>query len=218
MPKAEETRARIVAAAMEMFRTRGFDSTTMRDIAQEAGVALGGAYYYFDSKEALVMAFYEQAREDMRPMLIGVLAEQRDMEGALRAILDVKLRYFEPNRKFLGALFRHAADPENPLSPFSEPSRDIRETDMEHFSRALQCGKIKIPDDLKRHLPRLLWLYQMGLILFWIYDRSPGQKRTAVLIDKSLPVVVNLIKAVRFPVLRPMRKMVVDLLETVYGD
>jgi hypothetical protein len=135
----------------------------------------------------------------------------------LRAILDVKLSYFEPNRKFLGALFGHAADPENPLSPFSEQTRDIRESDLEHFSHALECGKIKIPDDLKPHLPRLLWLYQMGVILFWIYDRSAGRKRTSQLIDKSLPLVVNLIKAVRFPLLGPIRKMVVDLLETVYG-
>ena len=60
-PKSEETRGRILAAAMELFRRRGFESATMRDIAQEAGVALGSAYYYFESKEALVMAFYEQA-------------------------------------------------------------------------------------------------------------------------------------------------------------
>jgi len=41
--------------------------------------------------------------------------------------------------------------------------------------------------------------------------------RTAQLIDKSLPLVVNLIRIVRFPLMRPIRRMVVDLLEAVYG-
>ena len=216
-PKSEETRRRILAAAIELFRRRGFESTTMREIAQEAGVALGSAYYYFESKEALVMAFYEQARDEMRPVIVQALSEERDLQGALRAILDAKLWYFAPNRKFLGALFGHAADPENPLSPFSEETREIRETDIGHFEQALERGGVKMPPDLKRHLPRLLWMYQMGLILFWIYDRSARQMRTAQLIDKSLPLVVNLIRIVRLPPLRPIRKMVVDLLEAACG-
>ena len=153
----------------------------------------------------------------MRPVIDQALSEERDLQGALRAILDAKLRYFAPNRKFLGALFGHAADPENPLSPFSEETREIRETDIGHFEQALERGGVKIPADLKPHLPRLLWMYQMGLILFWIYDRSARQMRTAQLIDKSLPLVVNLIRIVRLPPLRPIRKMVVDLLEAVYG-
>ena len=37
----------------------------MREIATEAGVALGSAYYYFESKEARVIAFYEQASDEM---------------------------------------------------------------------------------------------------------------------------------------------------------
>ena len=52
--KAEETRNRILDAALRLFRERGFAQTTMRDVATEAGVATGAAYYYFRSKEELV--------------------------------------------------------------------------------------------------------------------------------------------------------------------
>ena len=55
--KSEATRARILEAALRTFRKRGFHAATMREIASEAGVALGAAYYYFDSKNARVMAF-----------------------------------------------------------------------------------------------------------------------------------------------------------------
>ena len=216
-PKSEETRGRILTAAMDLFRTRGFEETTMREIAQEAGVALGSAYYYFESKEALVMAFYRQAADDTHQLIVQALSEKKDLPGRIRAVVDVKFRYFAPNRKFLGALFGHAADPEHPLSPFSEETRETRETDIGHFDAALRESGVKIPKELKPHLPRLLWMYQMGLILFWIYDRSPSQKRTGQLIDKSLPLVVNLIKIARFPLLRPIRKMIVDLLDAVYS-
>ena len=55
--KAEATQTRILDSALDLFRRRGYDQATMRDIAAEAGVSLGSAYYYFESKADLVMAF-----------------------------------------------------------------------------------------------------------------------------------------------------------------
>lgn len=51
----------------------------MRDIAVEAGVALGGACYHFASKEALVMAFYEKAQREMEPELRAALDGSGDL-------------------------------------------------------------------------------------------------------------------------------------------
>ena len=82
--KAEQTRSRILTAALELFRRRGFDPTTMREIAAEAGVALGSAYYYFASKETLVMAFYERASEEMSAQaeaLNHIVEQLRSMVG-----------------------------------------------------------------------------------------------------------------------------------------
>ena len=60
--KSEATRARILQAALAVFRESGFHAATMREIAASAGVALGAAYYYFDSKNAIVLAFYRLRR------------------------------------------------------------------------------------------------------------------------------------------------------------
>jgi AcrR family transcriptional regulator len=215
VPKSEETRSKILAAALDLFRRRGFEETTMRDIANEAGVALGSAYYYFDSKEALVMAFYTEAGEAMSVRIETSLATEKGLENRLRAILDVKFEYFASNRLFLGALLRHAADPQNPLSPFSGETAAIRERDVQHFAAALAGSRIALPDDLAPYLPNLIWLYQMGLILFWINDKSPSQIRTRQLRDKSLALLITALKLSRFPLLRPLRKRIVDLLTTV---
>ena len=216
--KAEETRARILNAALDLFRGQGFDQTTMREIAAEAGVSLGSAYYYFDSKEALVMAFYERASDEMLPRIEAALAQTHGLGPRLNAILSVKFDYFTPNRAFLGALFRHAADPLDPLSPFSKETRPIRESDQQQFAKAFDGDRSDMPKDLAPHLPKLLWLYQMGLILFWIYDRSKSQRRTDALREKSLALLVTALKLARFPLLRQLRRKVVDLVLAAEGD
>ena len=208
--KSDETRARILDAAMDLFRRQGFEETTMREIAAEAGVATGAAYYYFDSKDAIVLAFYERAQKEMEPLLALAVGGSTDLKQRLLALLEVKLRYFEPNRRLLGALAAHA-DPRHPLSPFSPQTGGIRELDIQYFTRALEGSRTRIPRDFLPHLPRILWMYQMGLILFWIYDRSPSQQRTRRLVEKSLGVVVRLIKLSDLPLMRPVRRTVVDL-------
>jgi len=214
--KSEETRRRILTAAIELFRRRGFDAATMREIAAESGVATGAAYYYFDSKDAIVLSYYEHAARELEPLLEEALASAKSLEDRVRALLEVKLKYFEPHRALLGALAGHT-DPEHALSPFSSQTREIRERDMKFFERALEDSKVRIAPDLQGVLPRILWMYQMGLILFWIYDRSAGQQRTHALVDQSVGVVVGLIKLSGFPLLRPVRRRVVTLLETVSG-
>lgn len=214
--KSDETRARILDAAVELFRRRGFDAATMREIAAGAGVATGAAYYYFDSKDAIVLAFYDRAQREMEARVEEALAGTRDFEGRLRALIEVKLDYFAPDRALLGALAGHA-DPEHPLSPFSAATREIRERDVKFFERVLAESKIKVAADLGAHLPQMLWMYQMGVVLFWIYDRSPEQRRTRALIEKSAGMVARLIKVSGFPLLRPVRKAVVELVETVSG-
>jgi AcrR family transcriptional regulator len=216
--KSEVTRTRILDAALELFRTRGFEETTMRGIASAAGVSLGSAYYYFESKEDLVMAFYERAMEAMAPRLKAALASKAGFEETIAALITVKFEYFEPSRNFLGALLRHAADPRNRLSPFSKATRDIRERDQAHFGWAIaQSRDVRAPDELSPHLPMLLWLYQMGLILYWIYDRSPGQRQTRLLREKSLALIVSGLKLSRFALLKPLRTKIVELIVLAEG-
>ena len=214
--KSDETRTRILAAALELFRRDGFEAATMRDIAAGAGVATGAAYYYFASKDAIVLAFYDHAGKEMQPLLDEALLETKDLKARLAGILRVKLQYFAPSRRLLGALASHS-DPEHPLSPFSEASRAIRENDIQVFELALLQSRTSVPADLQPHLPRLLWFYQMGILLFWIYDHSPGQKRTAALLERSLTLVVRLIKIANLPLMKPLRKVVLDLIEATAG-
>ncbi len=217
--KAEATRARILDVALDLFRRQGFEQTTMRGIATEAGVSLGSAYYYFESKEDLVLAFYERAMEAMTPRMEEALATTSGLQERIAAIMAVKFEYFRPNRAFLGALFRHAADPQNRLSPFSEATSSIRSRDQMYFAQAIstEMSEVRVPKDLVPHLPKMLWLCQMGVILFWIYDRSPRQRRTQQLMEKSLALMVSSLRLARLPLLKPLRSKIVELIVLAEG-
>jgi AcrR family transcriptional regulator len=165
------------------------------------------------------MAFYEQAIEAMAPRMEAALAGATSFEERIAAIMAVKFEYFQPNQSFLGALFRHAADPQNRLSPFSEATRHIRERDQMYFAQAIatKSGGIRVPEDLAPFLPKILWLYQMGLILHWIYDRSPDQRRTRALREKSLALLVTSLKLSGFALAKPLRSKIVELIALVEG-
>ncbi len=215
--KSEETRARILEAALTIFRERGFAQATMREIAGRAEVATGAAYYYFDSKDAIVMAFYERSQAEMHPGIEAALDGAKTLESRLRAIIETKFCYFAPNRKLLGTLSAHT-DPEHPLSPFSVETASIREQDVESFERAVRESAVKLPPPVAPYLGRLLWMYQMGLILFWVYDKSAEQERTRLLYEKTLKMLLVTLKLAGLPFLRPLHRLAGELLAVLYGD
>ena len=103
---------------------------------------------------------------------------------------------------------RSAAPPERSTPKAEETRRRI-------LAAALEGSNIKLPRDLAEHLPYLLWLYQMGIILFWIYDRSARQTRTRLLLEKSSDLIARAIKVSRLRVMKPFRSIGIDLLVSV---
>jgi AcrR family transcriptional regulator len=213
--KAEETRNRILDAALRLFRDRGFDQTTMRDVATEAGVATGAAYYYYRSKQDLVMAFYLRTDEQSRPVFAEVIAATRSLRKRLGGIIDAKFAQFEDHRSLLTALLKAGVDPRDPLSPFGAETRQVRDDSIAWFARALEDSDTSIPKDLAPHLPRLLWLYHMGLVYFWIIDESPGQVRTRRLTAGTLDLILQLLRVASLPFMGPVRKRALKLLREV---
>jgi AcrR family transcriptional regulator len=216
-PKSVETRSRILEAALTVFRRHGFEDATMRKIAEEAKVATGAAYYYFDSKDSLVLAFYERSQAEMMPEIDRRLTAAKTLEQRLQSLIGYRLEYFTPNRKLLGALSAHA-DPAHPLSPFSKETSGIRDEDVGFFRRIVIDSNLKLPKKIAPYLPHLLWLYQMGLILFWVYDRSAGQTRTKILFEKTLKILVVTLRLASLPIMRPLHRLAADLLHTIYGN
>jgi AcrR family transcriptional regulator len=215
--KAAETERKILDAALDLFREEGFEEATMRAIAARAGVATGAAYYYFPSKDAIVLSFYEQSCAGMQPRIAAVMDRTKGLEARLRELIRVKLDYFAPNRGVLRALLKNGAEPKHPLSPFSSETKAIREVDFAWFAKVIEDSGVRVPRDLEPELPGVLWLFQMGVIFFWVTDESPGQERSTRLLDLGAKIVTNLVRLSGLPLMRPVRKVALDLIAIVKG-
>jgi AcrR family transcriptional regulator len=214
-PKAEQTRRAILDSATRLFRRDGYDRTTMRAVAQEAGVSVGNAYYYFGSKEHLIQAFYDGLQEEHAAAAEVVLADTSDFAERLRAVLDAWLTVARPHHEFAGQFFRNAADPHSPLSPFSDESAPAREASIAIFESLLKGSDLKLAPALRRELPGMLWLLQMGLVLFWVYDDSPQQARSHTLVERVVPLVDRLARMSRLPGIRGLVDDLVELVVTL---
>ena len=195
----------------EMDQTQG---AGQRQISMRSGAA----DYYYPSKDAIVMDFYQRSCAEMQPKIEAALEHVNTLETRLRELIRVKLVHFAPNRGILRALLRNGADPRHPLSPFSPETKEIRDIDIAWFRRILVDSGTRIPRDLEPHLPGVLWFFQMGVIFFWVIDESPNQARTTRLLELAAKSVATLIKISALPLMRPVRKSALQLIEVVKGD
>lgn len=211
--KGDQTRALILDTALEMFRERGYEQTTMRAIAEKAGVSLGNAYYYFRSKEHLIQAFYQTMHDDHLAVSLPALEKVQTLKTRLLTVVRLKIDVMKPYHQFAGVLFKTAADPQSPLNPFADEANPVRQASIQLFGQVLEGSKARIPKDLKDELPYLLWVYHMGIVLFWIHDRSPKHRRTYRLIDHTVELVDRMIHLASNPFMRPLRKQALLLVD-----
>ncbi len=213
--KGEQTRAQILDTALRLFRERGYEETTMRAVAEEAGVSLGNAYYYFKSKEHLIQAFYERTHHEHLAASRELLARERGLRERLLGVMKAKLDTIMPYHQFAGILFKTAADPKSPLNPFSDESLPVRQQSTDLFAEVVTGSDTRLNAELTAELPNLLWIYHMGIILFWIHDTSPGREKSYRLMERSVKLVLRLVSLFQFPLLRPFLRellvMVADL-------
>ncbi|MGH3713775.1 MAG: TetR family transcriptional regulator [Micromonosporaceae bacterium] len=216
-PRGEQTRQLIVDTAVRLFAERGYEQTTMRLVAAEAGVSLGNAYYYYGSKEHLVEAFYERMQKEVWAAAIPVLHGVTDFTERLRLVLHKGVDVMAPYHSFAGKLIQTATDPSSPVSPFSPESSVAREASIGLFRDVVGGATVKLDDRLRDELPELLWLAHMGITLYWVHDTSPKQAKTRLLIDRATPLVGKLVELTRLRVLRSITHEVLDLVRALRG-
>jgi AcrR family transcriptional regulator len=207
-PKGEVTRRHILDTALGLFRRRGFEGTTMRDIAAAAELSLGAAYHYFGSKEDLVRAYYEWTQDEHERLAAG----GGDLKERVRRLLSTKLELLGKDRKLLLALFGNLGDPAHPLSLFGRATGAVRERSIEQFTAAFDDPSV--PAELKGLLGRGLWLSHLGLFLFFVHDRSKGHVATSELLELIVDLASNAAPLLAHPIAAPARAR----LSRIFGE
>jgi AcrR family transcriptional regulator len=207
-PKGQATRQHVLDTALGLFRKRGFERTTMRDIASAAELSLGAAYHYFRSKEELVGAYYEWTQAEHEKLAAG----GGDLRERVRRLLSTKLELLSKDRKLLLALFGNLGDPSHPLSIFGRATAGVRERSITQFSAVFD--EPAVPADVRALLGRGLWLAHLGLFLFFVHDRSKGQAATAELLD----LIADLASNAPLLLAHPMAALARARLSRIFGE
>lgn len=210
-PKGTATRQKLFDTSLALFRTKGFEATTMRDVATAAGVSLGAAYHYFEGKDAIVAEYYDEMQSIHADRVRSELPRAKSLADRLKLAFHTKLDILGSDRPLMGALLRYTGEPSHPLSFLGKGTRDIQFRSMAVFADAV--GDEPMPDDVRALVPVLLWAMHMGVLLYFLYDESPQQRRTRALVDRGIDLFVGSLRLAKLPPLRPIRTRVRAMLD-----
>jgi len=213
--RGEHSRAAILDAALDLFQERGYEATTMRAIAERAGASLGSSYHYFPSKEHLVLEFYRHTHELHLEAIAPLLAREKDLAIRLRQTIRAVVVTCEPFHAVAGSIFSTVANPSSPLNPFGGAAKPLRDEVVALYGEVVRGSDARVPADIAEMLPLTLWLYQMAILYFWIFDTSPGRLRTLEVIDETTDLIVKLLGLANLPMLRGSRRRIVGLIKSV---
>jgi len=206
--KGERTRALIRQVALRSFRERGYEATTVRLIAEEAGVSLGVTNYHFPSKNHLVQELYLEVTRQFHQAASERMAGTDDLVGRLRIGFETGIEVLEPYHGFAPGFLSAAMSPRSPINPLSGESEPALAEAIAVFREAVQGARHRLPADIAEALPEVLTIAYLLLALFFTYDRSPGQARTRALLTGGLGLLGMALPLVRMPVLRrPLREL-----------
>jgi TetR/AcrR family transcriptional regulator len=107
---AEATKAKIIDNAMQLFSKKGFDATTVDDIAGESGVNKALLYYYFKNKSGLYEAVMTQVLDAIHDAVAGVSGGHHDPVTELKAFIVTYARYAQEHPYFPALLLRELSD------------------------------------------------------------------------------------------------------------
>ena len=202
-------RDRLYATAIGLIAERGYEATTLRDIAKEADVSVGLLYRYFPSKQSVVLALYDELSTDYARQAENIpVGKWRDrFMFALSSSLDV----LKPHKPALRALTPVlVGDPEEGIfAPGTAFSRlRVQQVFEEAVTRATDAPK----QPLAGALGRLLYLVHLSVLLWWLLDKSANQRATTALVSLTRQLLPSAALALLVP---PVRTFVVSVDELI---
>lgn len=106
---AGERRAELLAIAARCFAEKGFKNTTIRDIAEAAGILSGSLYHHFDSKESMVDEIISSFQEELFGKYDEILASSDDARTKLERAVQVSFEAIDQHHHEV-AIFQNDAD------------------------------------------------------------------------------------------------------------
>lgn len=159
--KGPDRRKQIIAAASELFASKGFEGTSIRDIAAASGVLSGSLYYHFPSKEDLLFTVHQESltamRQQVEAAIAGISEPWQRLEEAIVAHCHVLLG---------GSVTRAILMPPR-YYRFPGVKKLVRQRDEYEQIFAGLIDDLPLSSRCDRHAFRLALLGAMNWTVFW---------------------------------------------------
>jgi AcrR family transcriptional regulator len=197
--QGEAAKDRLYATAIRMIGERGYEQTTLREIAKEADVSVGLLYRYFPGKQAVIIALYEELTTDYARKAAHMKPGR--WRDRFMFALETSLAVLQPHRVALRALTPVlVGDPHDGV--FAAGTAFSRGRVQRVFEEAVSGASDAPPPQLAAALGRLLYLAHLAVLLWWLLDRSGAQRATIGLVALTKQLLPSAALAIRLPSVR----------------
>jgi len=189
--KTAATKEKILAAALDLFESKGFAATTTKEIARRAKIAEGTVFNYFETKDDIALYYFEREVDHAIDSVRGNAALRRaPLEERLFALIQYQLEYLAPHERFMWAAIVRAVQPTSTLG-LSTRAIALRNRYLtfveELIAESAPAGRASANAWIA---PQVFWIFYVGVLLFWLNDGSKGKQRTMAFVDRSLALGV----------------------------
>ncbi|MFF0579621.1 TetR/AcrR family transcriptional regulator [Streptosporangium saharense] len=188
---ASERRDHLVKLAADLFARKGFQATTVREIAEEAGILSGSLYHHFDSKETIVDEVLTTFLDDLVSRYRAVLDRRDDPRTTLSEMVRVAFGTLEPHRAAITVMQNDwnylLSLPGDRFAYLVRTEEEVERMWVEQIEHGQAVGQLRGDIDTKL-------TYRMVRDSVWVtvrWFRPGGRLNTAALADHYITVLFD---------------------------
>lgn len=189
--RRQAQRGAIISSTVRLVIERGYRATTIRAIADEAGVSASDVYNQFASKEKILLDYFQQKLEDAAAAVELIEdIDEYSLQEKIHLFIETHLAEILPDRELLPEFFKAAmARPVLSLRAVV-PARDFYVDVVQRYvDGAVMSGQIQPPRLSSRYLGGFM-NFHVYVVAFWLRDESEGFEDTTRLIDLGVGALV----------------------------
>lgn len=179
----------ILSAAKRVFSRKGYEATTMEDIAAEAGFGKASLYFYFKRKEEVFLSLIKDGLEGQKKLLKEVMSSQLSNVERLEAVLSKFFEYVQENREFMRIVHSESQ------KLYATTLREVRSSIIKDHRKTME-GIAKIVRDgiesgeFREVEPTLAAASFMGIVRSVIFNWFVKDEKS--LLDRYKPMVMDI--------------------------
>ncbi len=186
---SEEKRRQILDAAVRVFAHKGFHTSRVGDIAEEAGVAHGLLYHYFSSKDEVIETIFRENWSVLVERLRAVADSKEPAREQLRYVAAILLRTWSHQPDVVRVVIREIARTPAITHRIGELVKPI-EVIRDIIERGQRDGEFR--DDLDPRIAAVVFYGGIDEILTgWVLDQTAGSEEDVAAAERTLVAMLS---------------------------